>query len=165
MRRLDRDVLDSERGPTDAGHYDFVRTRIQMEPPVTPRPRMVWVISLSLSLIAVAQMVLLTTLLWSDPLGPAGAAIGARLSTFDALALYSSAMMLLTAMICLFRMRKRAVCMLINYIGIGSWVAFWYAVTSTDHFRFDALASLGGVVALLIVLAYAISLKARGALA
>ena len=126
---------------------------------------MIWVISLSLSLIAVAQMALLTTLLWSDSLGAAGTAIRARLSTFDALALYSSAVMLLVAMTHLFRMRKRAVWLLINYVGIGSWVALWYAVTSTDHFRFDALASLGGFVALLVVLVYAISLRSRGLLA
>jgi hypothetical protein len=110
-------------------------------------------------------MTALSALLMSDWFGPTGAAIRAAVSPFDVAALYGSAAMLLTAMFNLFRMRKRSVWLLISYAGIGSWVALRYAVTAGDGFEFDALASLGGVVAILMILGYTISLRARGALA
>ena len=126
---------------------------------------LVWLISLSLGLVAIAQMIVLSATLFSDSLDIAGAAVRSILSPYDIAILYGSAVMLLAATYYLFRMRHRSVWLLISYVGLGSWIALGYAVTASPGFEFNALASLMGFIPIVLVLGYAISLKARGTLA
>ena len=127
------------------------------------RPTLVWVISVILGLMAASQLVILSFVLSSS--NTAIKDTIAAVSFFDWLTLYVLATILLTSMVFLFRMRRRAVSWFAVYVGLSSWVAWGYALAPENPPFFDELVSLGGLVVALGVLGYMLRLRKRAILA
>lgn len=124
----------------------------------TARPRLVWVISVIVGLMAASQLVILSFALSSSNPGVRNTV--ASVSAFEWLTLYVLAAILLTSMVFLFRLQKRAITWFAVYIGLASWMAWGLAVAPNPPY-FDELVSLGGMVAALGVLAYMFRLRKR----
>jgi hypothetical protein len=113
-----------------------------MEPTEIARPKLVWVISGIVGLMAASQLVMLSLALTSS-----NAAIRnsiATVSAFEWLTLYVLAAILFVSMVFLFRLRRRAISWFAVYIGLSSWVAWGYAIAPGNPPFFDELVSLGG---------------------
>ena len=134
-----------------------------MESPRIARPTLVWIISVILGLMAASQLVILSFVLSSS--NTAIKDTIAAVSFFDWLTLYVLATILLTSMVFLFRMRRRAVSWFAVYVGLSSWVAWGYALAPENPPFFDELVSLGGLVVALGVLGYMLRLRKRAILA
>jgi hypothetical protein len=130
-----------------------------MEPVEIARPRLVWVISVGVGLMAASQLVILSFALSSSKAGVRS--MTASVSAFDWLTLYVLAAILLTSMVFLFRLRSRAVSWFAVYIGLSSWVVWGYAVTPENPPYFDELVSLGGLIVALAVFGYLLRLRKR----
>jgi hypothetical protein len=115
---------------------------------------MVWVVSIVLGLMAVSQIVILSSLFVLESSSPAVRHALASSPPFDWLTLYVLAGILLTSMVFLFRLRRRAVSWFAVYIGLASWVALGYAIAPDKPPYFDELPSLGGMLVALIILSY-----------
>jgi len=129
-----------------------------MESVETARPKLVWVISVIVGLMAASQLVILSFALGSSNPGIRNTV--ASVSAFEWLTLYALATILLTSMVFLFRLQKRAVTWFAVYIGLASWVAWGWALAPNPRY-FDELVSLGGMVVALGVLAYMFRLRKR----
>jgi hypothetical protein len=123
------------------------------------RPKGVWLISSILGGMAALQMLILSSLLVLEPSSPAVRDVIAALSVPDLIGLYSLAVILLTAMVYFFRLRKRAVPWFAAYIGLGSWAALAYSITLRNVPHFNELVSLGGLLIALAVLTYMLRLR------
>jgi hypothetical protein len=132
-----------------------------MEPVQVSRPKLVWVISLVVGVMAAAQLAILSSLFVLGSSSAATRNIIASASGFDWLMLYVLAGILLASMVLLFRLRRRAVSWFAVYIGLSSWVAWGYALAPTNPPYFDELVSLVGMFAALGVLAYMLRLRKR----
>ena len=130
-----------------------------MEPLTIARPKLVWVISVIVGLMAASQVVILSFALSSSHTGVRN--MIASVSPFDWLTLYVLAAVLLTSMVLLFRLRSRAVSWFAVYIGLSSWVAWGYALSPGNPPYFDELVSLGGLIVALGVLGYMLRLRKR----
>lgn len=133
----------------------------RMESVEVSRPKLVWVISIVVGLMAVSQIVILSSLF---VLGPASSGLRnmiASVSAFDWLTLYVLAGILLTSMFFLFRLRSRAVSWFAVYIGLCSWVVLGYAISPENPPYFDELVSLGGLLAALGIFGYMLRLRQR----
>lgn len=130
-----------------------------MEPTQIARPKLVWLISGIVGLMAASQLVILSLALTSS-----NAAIRtpiATVSAFEWLTLYVLATILLVSMVFLFRLRRRAISWFAVYIGLSSWVAWGYAIAPGNPPFFDELVSLGGLIVALGVLGYMFRLRRR----
>ena len=123
------------------------------------RPKLVWVISVVLGLMAASQFVILSFALSSS--SPELRNIIASVSAFDWMMLYVLATILLVSMVYLFRLRRRAVAWFAAYIGLSSWMAFGYALAPNNPPYFDELVSLCGLIVALAVLGYMLQLRKR----
>jgi hypothetical protein len=128
-----------------------------MEPSHIARPKLVWVISLIVGLMAASQLVILSFALASSTPGN----IATSLGTFDWLMLYVLAAILLVSMVYLFRLRRHAILWFAVYVGLGSWAAWGLALAPANPPYFDELVSLGGLLVALGVLAYMLRLRKR----
>jgi len=118
------------------------------------RPKLVLIISLTLGAIAIAQITLITILLLFGQKLPELRPVFIELSVFDWVAIYGLAIILANSTRHLFRLSKRAISWFSVYIGLGSWAALLYSLSSIPKPHFDELASLGGLVMALMLLAY-----------
>lgn len=132
-----------------------------MESVEISRPKLVWVISIAVGLLATSQIAILSSLFVLGASSPGLRNVIASVSAFDWLTLYVLAGILLTSMVFLFRLRSRAVSWFAVYIGLGSWVALGYAVSPENPSYFDELVSLGGLVVALGILGYMLRLRKR----
>ena len=123
------------------------------------RPKLVWVISVVVGLMAASQFVILSLALTSSDTDVRN--MIASVSAFDWLTLYVLATILLTSMVFLFRLRSRAVSWFAVYIGLASWAAWGYAVAPRNPPYFDELVSLGGLIVALAVFGYMLRLRNR----
>ena len=130
-----------------------------MQPSTIPRPKLIWVISVIVGLMAASQVVILSFALSSSNTGVRN--MIASVSPFDWLTLYVLAAILLTSMVLLFRLRSRAVSWFAVYTGLSSWVAWGYAIAPGNPPFFDELVSLGGLIVALGVLGYMLRLRKR----
>jgi len=130
-----------------------------VEPAKIARPKLVWVISVIVGLMAASQLVILSLALSSSDAGVRNMA--ASLGPFDWLMLYVLAAILLVSMVFLFRLRRRAVSWFAVYIGLASWAAWGLALAPVNPPYFDELVSLGGLLVALGVLAYMLRLRKR----
>jgi hypothetical protein len=130
-----------------------------MESIAIARPRLVWVISLVVGLMACSQLVILSFALSSANSGVRN--VIASVAAFEWLTLYVLATILLTSMTLLFRLRSRAVAWFSVYIGLSSWMAWAYALNPASPPYFDELVSLGGLLVALSVLWYMLRLRKR----
>ena len=78
----------------------------RMESVAVSRPKLVWVISIVVGLMAASQMVILSSLFVLGPSSPGLRNMIASVSAFDWLTLYVLAGILLTSMVFLFRLRQ-----------------------------------------------------------
>jgi hypothetical protein len=136
-----------------------------MESVEVSRPKLVWVISIVVGLMAASQLAILSSLLVLGPSSPGLRDIVASVSAFDWLTLYVLAASLLTSMVFLFRLRRRAVSWFGVYIGLCSWATWGYALSPENPPYFDELVSLAGLLAALGVFAYMLRLRQRRVLA
>ena len=125
------------------------------------RPKLVWVISIVVGLMAVADVVILSWLFVRGPSSPALRDVVASVSAFDWLGLYVLSGILLISMVFLFRLRSRAISWFAVYIGLASWVAWGYAIAPGSPPFFDELVSLAGLLVALGILAYMLRLRKR----
>ena len=132
-----------------------------MEPVDVSRPKLVWVISIVVGLMAASQVVVLSSLLLLGPSSPELRDIIASVPAFDWLTLYVLAGILFTSMVFLFRLRSRAVSWFAVYIGLGSWAALGYAIAPMNPPYFDELVSLGGLLVALGIFGYMLRLRKR----
>ena len=132
-----------------------------MEPVDVSRPKLVWVISIVVGLMAASQVVVLSSLLLLGPSRPDLRDIIASVPAFDWLTLYVLAGILFTSMVFLFRLRSRAVSWFAVYIGLGSWAALGYAIAPMNPPYFDELVSLGGLLVALGIFGYMLRLRKR----
>lgn len=123
------------------------------------RPKLVWVISIVVGLMAASQIAILSLALTSSDTAIRN--IIASVSAFDWLMLYVLAAILLTSMVLLFRLRRRAVSWFAVYVGLASWMVWGYALAADNPPYFDELVSLGGLMVALGVLAYMLRLRKR----
>ena len=130
-----------------------------MEPMRIARPKLVWVISVIVGLMAASQLTILSFALTSS--NPGVRNVATSLGTFDWLMLYVLAAILLASMVLLFRLRRRAVSWFAVYIGLASWAAWGLALAPVNPPYFDELVSLGGLLVALGVLAYMLRLRKR----
>jgi hypothetical protein len=137
----------------------------RMESVEVSRPKPVWVISIAVGWMAAAQLVILSSLLVLSPSSPGLRNLVASVSAFDWLTLYVLAAMLLTSMVLLFRLRRRAVSWFGVYVGLGSWAAWGYAVSPENPPYFDELVSLAGLLVALGIFGYMWRLRKRRVLA
>jgi hypothetical protein len=126
---------------------------------VVSTPKLVRVFAAIIALLAVSQMVILSSVLSSS--SPALRSMVESVPTFEWLTLYVLAAILLTSMVSLFRLRSRAVSWFAAYIGLGSWVVWGYATAPENPPYFDELVSLGGLIVALGVFAYMLRLRKR----
>jgi hypothetical protein len=136
-----------------------------MESVEVSRPKLVWVISVMVGLMAVSQLVILSSLLVLGPSSPGLRNVAASVSAFDWLTLYVLAAILLTSMVLLFRLRRRAVSWFGAYIGLSSWVAWGYALSPETPPYFDELVSLAGLLVALGIFGYLWRLRKHRVLA
>jgi len=132
-----------------------------MESVEISRPKLVWVISIAVGLLAASQIAILSSLFVLGPSNPSLRNVIASVSAFDWLTLYVLAGILLTSMVSLFRLRSRAISWFAVYIGLGSWAALGYALSPENPPYFDELVSLGGLVVALGILGYMLRLRKR----
>jgi hypothetical protein len=130
-----------------------------MEPTEIARPKLVWVISGIVGLMAASQLVILSLVLTSSNTAIRNTI--ASVSAFEWLTLYVLATILLVSMVLLFRLRRRAISWFVVYVGLSSWVAWGYAIAPGNPPFFDELVSLGGLVVALGVLGYMFQLRRR----
>ncbi len=130
-----------------------------MESVNVSRPKLVWVISIVAGLMAVSQLVISSFALSSSNTGVRN--MIASVSMFEWLTLYVLAAILLTSMVFLFRLRRRAVSWFAVYVGLSSWVVWGYALAPENPPYFDELVSLGGLIVALGVLGYMLRLRQR----
>jgi hypothetical protein len=133
----------------------------RMESVEVSRPKLVWVISIVVGLMAASQLLILSSLFALGPSSPGLRNMIASVSAFDWLTLYVLAGILLTSMVFLFRLRSRAVSWFAVYIGLGSWAALGYAVAPMNPPYFDELISLGGLLVALGIFGYMLRLRKR----
>lgn len=129
------------------------------------RPLGVALISTALGLMAAAQILAFS---WLLAIGSSDRAVGAvvtSLSTFDWIALYCMAGLLLTSMVLFYRQRQRAIRWFSTYIGVGSALAFVLTFAPGRPPYFNEYISLGGLCIALLVLAYMFRLRRRHILA
>lgn len=132
-----------------------------MSPAHVSRPRLVWVISIVVGLIAVADIAILSWLFVRSPSSPALQNVVASVSPFDWLTLYVLSGILLVSMVFLFRLRRRAISWFTAYIGLASWAAWAYAIAPANPPFFDELVSLAGLALALGILGYMLRLRKR----
>jgi hypothetical protein len=130
-----------------------------MEPVEIARPKLVWLISDIVGLMAASQLVILSFALSSSNTGVRS--MTASVLAFDWLTLYVLAAILLTSMVFLFRLRSRAVSWFAVYVGLSSWAVWEYALTPENPPYFDEIISLGGLVVALGILGYMLRLRKR----
>ena len=130
-----------------------------MQPTEIARPKLVWVISGVVGLMAASQLVILSLVLTSSNTAIRNSI--ASVSAFEWLTLYVLATILLVSMVFLFRLRRRAISWFAVYVGLSSWVAWGYAVAPGNPPFFDELVSLGGLIVALGVLGYMFQLRRR----
>lgn len=133
-----------------------------MESVRIPRPKLVSVISIIVGSMAVSQLAILSFALRSSDAGLRNSM--ASVSAFEWLTLYVLAAILLTSMVFLFRLRRRAVSWFAVYIGLSSWVVWGYALAAVNPPFFDELVSLAGMIVALSVLGYMFKLRKRNVL-
>ena len=133
-----------------------------MESVRIPRPKLVSVISIIVGSMAASQLVILSFALSSSNPGLRNSI--ASVSAFEWLTLYVLAAILLTSMVFLFRLRRRAVSWFAVYIGLSSWVVWGYALAPGNPPFFDELVSLAGMIIALSVLGYMLKLRKRNVL-
>ena len=133
-----------------------------MKPVEAARPKLVWVISVVVGLVAASQIGILSLALTSSDAGIRN--IATSVSPFDWLMLYVLATILLTSMVLLFRLRRRAIVWFAVYIGVSSWMAWGYALAADNPPFFDEIVSLGGLTVALALLAYMLRLRKRNVL-
>lgn len=126
------------------------------------RPKLVWAISIVVGLLAASQIGIVSLALTSTDAGIRN--IVATVAPFDWLMLYALATTLLTSMVLLFRLRRRAISWFAVYVGASSWMVWGYALASDNPPYFDELVSLGGLTVALAVLAYMLRLRKRNVL-
>jgi hypothetical protein len=124
-----------------------------------PPAKLVRVLAATIGLLAVSQIVILSSVLSSS--NPVLRSMVESVSASEWLTLYVLATILLTSMVFLFRLRSRAVSWFAVYIGLGSWVAWGYATAPRNPPYFDELVSLGGLIVALGVFAYMLRLRKR----
>ena len=132
-----------------------------MESVAVSRPKLVWVISTVVGLMAISQLVILSSLFVFGSSSQSLRTLIASASRFDWLTLFVLAGILLTSMVFLFRLRRRAVPWFGVYIGLGSWVALGYAIAPMNPPYFDELVSLGGLLVALGIFGYMLRLRKR----
>jgi hypothetical protein len=125
------------------------------------RPKLVWVISIVVGLIAVADIAILSWLFVRGSSSPELRNVIASASLFDWLTLYVLSGILLTSMVFLFRLRSRAVPWFAAYIGLASWAVWAYAIAPENPPFFDELVSLTGLAAALGIFGYMRRLRKR----
>jgi hypothetical protein len=130
----------------------------------TARPLAVWLISMMLGLVAVLNIAILSSFLVSGSANPAMQNALASLPVFDRVMFYLLSGILLTSMVYLFRLRKRAISWFVVYIGLGSLVALAYSLAPAGLPYFNELVSLGGLGVALAILAYMLRLRRQHAL-
>lgn len=130
-----------------------------MEPTEIARPKLVWVISGIVGLMAASQLVILSLVLTSSNTAIRNTI--ASVSAFEWLTLYVLATILLVSMVFLFRLRRRAISWFVVYVGLSSWVAWGYAIAPGNPPFFDELVSLGGLIVALGILGYMFQLRRR----
>lgn len=130
-----------------------------MQPTEIARPKLVWVISGVVGLMAASQLVILSLVLTSSNTAIRNSI--ASVSAFEWLTLYVLATILLVSMVFLFRLRRRAISWFAVYVGLSSWVVWGYAVAPGNPPFFDELVSLGGLIVALGVLGYMFQLRRR----
>lgn len=123
------------------------------------RPKLVWLISSVVGLMATSQLAILSFALSSSNTTLRNTI--AAVSAFEWVTLYVLAAILLVSMVFLFRLRRRAVSWFCVYIGLSSWVAWGYAAAPGKPPFFDELVSLGGLIVALGVLGYMLRLRKR----
>jgi len=130
-----------------------------MEPTEIARPKLVWVISGIVGLMAASQLVILSLVLTSSNTAIRNTI--ASVSAFEWLTLYVLATILLVSMVFLFRLRRRTISWFAVYVGLSSWVAWGYAIAPGNPPFFDELVSLGGLIVALGILGYMFQLRRR----
>ena len=130
-----------------------------MEPTEMARPKLVWVLSGIVGLMAASQLVILSLALTSSNTAIRNTI--ASVSAFEWLTLYVLATILLVSMVFLFRLRRRAISWFVAYVGLSSWVTWGYAIAPRNPPFFDELVSLGGLIVALGVLGYMFRLRRR----
>ena len=130
-----------------------------MEPTEIARPKLVWVISGIVGLMAASQLVILSLVLTSSNTAIRNTI--ASVSAFEWLTLYVLATILLVSMVFLFRLRRRAISWFAVYVGLSSCVAWGYAIAPGNPPFFDELVSLGGLIVALGILGYMFQLRRR----
>jgi hypothetical protein len=130
-----------------------------MEPVENARPKLVWVISVAVGLMTVAKLTILSLAVSSSNVGIRNTI--ASVSPFEWLTLYVLAAILLTSMVFLFRLRRRAISWFAAYVGLSSWVVWGYALAPVNPPYFDELVSLVGLMVALGILVYMLRLRKR----
>ena len=130
-----------------------------MESVEIARPKLVWIISVIVGLMAVSQLLILSFALSSS--NTAVRNMIASVSAFDWLTLYVLAAILLASMVFLFRLRSRAVSWFAVYIGLSSWAVWGYAIAPENPPYSDELVSLAGLIVALFIFGYMVRLRKR----
>jgi hypothetical protein len=125
------------------------------------RPKLVWVISIVVGLMAVADVVILSWLFVRGPSSPALRNVVASVSALDWVTLYVLSGILLMSMVFLFRLRSRAISWFAVYVGLASWVVWAYAIAPENPPFFDELVSLAGLLVALGIFGYMLRLRKR----
>ena len=135
----------------------------------TPRPLLVWIISILLVLMALSQVTSHTLVLLLDPSiqPPQVRAVAESWSAFDGMAPYLLAGLLILSMILFFLMRRRAIPWYSAYLVLALLSTLQQAATTSWLEVFSSralLAALAELSLFALVLGYMIWLRRRGSL-
>jgi hypothetical protein len=133
----------------------------------TSRPALVFIISVTLGLVAAATALMLTWILLagSAVLDPAALARDS-LSALDWSLLFAASALLLTSMVMLFRLRKSSLYWFGAYLTLGALASVWYVLTPEREPYFDVrVTSFSALPVAVAVLLYMLRLKRRTVLA